>query len=309
MVAAVKCWSLLSCLLVCACGASGPGPEPAGPPATATAAEAAPAEAAPRIDVGLVADVSRVAPGQEFVVAATFDIEPGWHIYWLNPGETGLPTRMVVSVPDGFEVGPLRYPGPVRFDSPGPVTSYGYEGATMLSARVVAPDQVAGAVEIAAEVSWLACKDACVQGSAEPSLVLEPATATEPSGPAHVELFERHREALPVPWPEIEGAGHSVATRGTQQELVLTVPGTASLEFFPGPETELAMVGQASAPAGNETALRLLLRPDDTPERLTGVVRIQVEGERAPRYGEVDLPWPPSDTAQATDDSHGDSPR
>jgi DsbC/DsbD-like thiol-disulfide interchange protein len=293
MVAAVKRWTLVSCSLLCACGPSGPGPEPAGPPATRTA-EVAPAEAAPRIDVGLVADVTRVASGQEFVVAASFDIEPGWHIYWLNPGETGLPTRMVVSVPEGFEVGPLRYPGPVRFDSPGPVTSYGYEGATALSARVFAPDQVTGPVEIAAEVSWLACKDACVQGSARPTLVLEPATATEPSGPAHAELFEDHRRALPVPWSEIEGAGHSVTTRGTQQELVLTVPGAASLEFFPGPETELAMVGQASAPAEGETALRLLLRSGDTPERLTGVVGIQLEGERAPRYGEVDLPWPPS---------------
>jgi DsbC/DsbD-like thiol-disulfide interchange protein len=213
----------------------------------------------------------------------------------------------VLSVPEGFEVGPLRYPGPERFDSPGPVTSYGYQGATMLSARLVAPDRVDAPVEVAAEVSWLACKDACVQGSARPSLVLEPATAAEPSGPANATLFDRHRHDLPVPWSEIAGAVHGWQTRGAQHELVLTVPGQVSLEFFPGPETELAMVGQVSAPADGETALRLLLRSDDTPERLTGVVKIVSDGDRDPGYGEVDLPWPPSaDTTQASDDFQGD---
>lgn len=307
MVATVNRRSLISCTILAACGAAAPASEVHESPAGGAAVP--PAEVAPQIEVALVADVSRVAPGQEFLVGATLEVEPGWHIYWINPGEAGLPTRMVLSAPEGFEVGPSQYPGPVRFDSPGPVTSYGYQGSTMLSARVLAPDTVDAAVEVTAELSWLACKEACVQGSAQPRLVLAPATAAEPSQPANAARFDAHRADLPVPWSELDGATSTWQTRGSQQELVLTMPGEVSLEFFPGPDTELAMVGQASAPLENETALRLLLRPGDTPERLTGVVRIGAEADRPPRYGEIDLSWPLSgEVAADAAPSPGDSP-
>ena len=41
---------------------------------------------------------------------------PGWHGYWLNPGDAGLPMDVQWQLPRGFSAGPLRYPVPTRLD-------------------------------------------------------------------------------------------------------------------------------------------------------------------------------------------------
>ena len=41
---------------------------------------------------------------------------PGWHGYWLNPGDAGLPMDVKWQLPTGFSAGPLRYPVPTRLD-------------------------------------------------------------------------------------------------------------------------------------------------------------------------------------------------
>jgi hypothetical protein len=42
----------------------------------------------------------------------TLDVDPGWHVSWRNPGETGLPTRMVWSLPAGVRVADEIWPVP-----------------------------------------------------------------------------------------------------------------------------------------------------------------------------------------------------
>ena len=43
--------------------------------------------------------------------AATAEPE-GWHSYWKNPGDTGIPTEIDWQMPEGFHVGELRWPTP-----------------------------------------------------------------------------------------------------------------------------------------------------------------------------------------------------
>jgi hypothetical protein len=43
----------------------------------------------------------------------TLDIDPGWHISWRNPGETGLPTRLTWSLPAGVRAVGETWPVPV----------------------------------------------------------------------------------------------------------------------------------------------------------------------------------------------------
>ena len=40
--------------------------------------------------------------------------KPGWHGYWLNPGDAGKPMDVQWHLPAGYSVGPLRYPVPTR---------------------------------------------------------------------------------------------------------------------------------------------------------------------------------------------------
>ncbi len=83
-------------------------------------------------------------------LALVFDIEDGWHIYWHNPGDTGMPTVATVNGAEG------RFPGPDRFvDADTGFTSYGYAGRTAFFF-----DRPEGTP--AAEAKWLACKGRCV---------------------------------------------------------------------------------------------------------------------------------------------------
>src|SRR5437868_3052839 len=87
----------------------------------------------------LLADVKTIKPGQPFHVGVLLQIDPGWHIYWENPGESGAPTRVKMTAPPGVTVEPARYPIPKTFVQPGNLTGYGYEEQAMLIARVVVP--------------------------------------------------------------------------------------------------------------------------------------------------------------------------
>src|SRR5687768_7951944 len=99
---------------------------------------AAPALAQPNQDLvkaKLLADVSAVKPGEAFTVGLRLSIEPGWHVYWTNPGDSGAPTSVKLKLPAGFKAGPVQYPVPIRFNQPGDVLGYGYEDELMLTVR------------------------------------------------------------------------------------------------------------------------------------------------------------------------------
>ena len=59
-------------------------------------------------------------PGGEVELAIHMRPAPGWHGYWQNPGDAGLPMDVKWQLPKGFAAGPLRYPVPVAADRRGP---------------------------------------------------------------------------------------------------------------------------------------------------------------------------------------------
>src|ERR1700722_15895266 len=75
----------------------------------------------------LLANTSGVQAGKPFWLGVRLTIDPGWHVYWKNPGDAGLPTRVTFTLPNGFSAGPLRFPTPHRFDQPGNIVAFGYE--------------------------------------------------------------------------------------------------------------------------------------------------------------------------------------
>ena len=70
----------------------------------------APAVAAPNhIAAALVAEV---APDGTATLAIAMSPAPGWHGYWLNPGDAGYAMRLAWHLPAGASVGAPRYPVP-----------------------------------------------------------------------------------------------------------------------------------------------------------------------------------------------------
>src|SRR5204862_2856733 len=63
------------------------------------ASAAAPANGTHPVTARLVPEAAGVAPGTTLWVDLHLDIAPGWHTYWRNPGDAGLPTEIAWTLP------------------------------------------------------------------------------------------------------------------------------------------------------------------------------------------------------------------
>lgn len=146
----------------------------------------------------IVAEDTAVAPAATLWVDVHLDIKPGWHIYWRNPGDAGLPTTIAWTLPPGFAAGDVQWPVPERFVV-GKIGDYGYTGAADLMVPIAAPkDLDGGGARLEAAVSWLACSDICIPGDTALTATLPTATAADPD-PAAAALFAAVRGRLPRP--------------------------------------------------------------------------------------------------------------
>ena len=94
------------------------------------------------VKASLVAETDAVRPGQTLTVGIRLDMERGWHTYWRNPGDSGLPTRAKWELPGGFAAGEIRWPYPIRFTT-GPLVSFGYEHEVLLPVEIRVPAALA----------------------------------------------------------------------------------------------------------------------------------------------------------------------
>lgn len=190
---------------------------------------------APIAAASLVADTSAIAAGTPFTLAVRLALPPGWHTYWINPGETGAPTHVEWQLPDGFAAAPLDWPMPERLAS-GSTVSYGYHGDVWLTSRVVPPaNLVAGTTaEISASVDWLVCADICVPEQATLSLSLPVAEIPQPAPVTITRQFAAAAVLMPRPAPA------SLTVTAGSDGLVLALDGASepggpvsNATFFP----------------------------------------------------------------------------
>lgn len=144
----------------------------------------------------LISSSAAVVPGQPLEVGLLLEMAPGWHTYWQYSGDAGLPTKIVWSLPEGFQAGPIQWPAPHLIIEPGDIWTYGYGEKVLLITTVIPPKDLkpGSSASLRAKASWLVCKDMCVPGSAELQLDL-PVSAT--SAPDHEGLFAKFRPLIP----------------------------------------------------------------------------------------------------------------
>lgn len=242
------------------------------------------------VKASLVAEADAVQPGRPLTVGIRLEMEKGWHTYWRNPGDSGLPTRAKWDLPPGFAAGEILWPYPIRFAT-GPLVSYGYEHDVLLPVEIRVPASVAGSeVRIAARVDWLECQEACLPGRAEVSLSL-PVRASSAPGP-HAALVAEARRRLPKKAPAWGFSASSPPTAGSLSLVVRPPRGTDLREAYFYPTTpRLLDYAQPQKLTREGPAHRLVLArdPNGAPsDRLAGVL---VAGTaHGPLAVEVDVP-------------------
>ncbi|MBJ7535633.1 thioredoxin family protein [Rhodomicrobium vannielii ATCC 17100] len=245
------------------------------------------AEAAPRkhVEVDLLAEKTAVVPGETITIAVRERIEPEWHTYWVNPGDSGEPSSIAWSLPQGFEAGPIQWPLPDVIPIP-PLVDYGYSGELLLLTDIAVPKDIAGdSVTLAAKVNYLVCKDICVPEESEARLTLPVAAAGGGAPSDHAAAIAKARATVPVPLPG--SAAYSVSA--AKGELRLTVSADASIlngatdaRFFPlGWGAVSNSAPQTMTLDGGKLTLDLKQgETKETPDRLEGVLALTKGGER-----------------------------
>jgi thiol:disulfide interchange protein DsbD len=181
----------------------------------------------------LVSDLAALVPGTTTTLALRLAIDRGWHTYWRNPGETGLPTTLDWHLPPGYAAGDIAWPAPRALPA-GPLMNYGYEGEVFHLVPVTVPASAApgSRVALAARADWLVCKETCIPEGADLTLELPVAAVAEPS--RWHDAIAATRAALPAPLPS--GWQAHASASGAVITLTLDAPANAGdpgrLQFF-----------------------------------------------------------------------------
>ena len=238
---------------------------------------AASAASIPHGTVDLVAENQWIAPGRQTYVGVNFQLEKGWHIYWINPGDSGQPPRVQWHLPDGLSVGEMEWPAPRRLGT-STIVDFGYDGAVMLLVPVRASSTLPAnkAARIVAELSVLVCREIGVPGKTQLSLSLPiESRAPEPDARGS-DLFTAARKSLPRKPPD----DWKFAVNNKKDSFILVAKlgrRITRATFFPLAESQIDnSAPQVIVPAATGFALTLrksdqLLKPI---KRLEGVLEL-----------------------------------
>jgi DsbC/DsbD-like thiol-disulfide interchange protein len=156
----------------------------------------------PHGTVDFVAENHWIAPGLQTYFGLNFQLDKGWHIYWVNPGDSGQPPRVEWHLPAGLTAGEIEWPAPRRLGT-STVVDFGYDDAVMLLVPMRVSSALAAnqAVKLSADLRVLVCREICIPGKTQVSLSLPiksmPLEADAPSS----ELFTAARKSLPRKTP------------------------------------------------------------------------------------------------------------
>ncbi|MGN6365882.1 protein-disulfide reductase DsbD family protein [Asticcacaulis taihuensis] len=150
----------------------------------------------PHITARLIAESATVAPNGDITLALDYTPAPGWHTYWLNSGDTGLPPKFKWNLPDGVTTSDAQFPTPELLPAFG-LMSYGFTGRTVLliPAHNGSSLSAGDTLPIKAHVDFLVCADVCIPESLDVSLNL---TVGAPKPGAEAGVIDKARKALPV---------------------------------------------------------------------------------------------------------------
>jgi len=209
----------------------------------------------------LLVDTNAVVPSKPFTVGLILRMAPGWHTYWKFPGDAGLPTELKWRLPQGWKIGEIQWPIPLKTTDPGDIQTYGYQDEVLLMQEITPPASINDStVKLAGEANWLVCEKICIPGNASLQLELPKSTT---SVPASAEIFARYRRLLPRDWPGGKVASANWKRAGSNLRLNVrsaTLANYPIVDFYPSPQGDM-VVGhpQLESRSASETVFRMPL--------------------------------------------------
>ena len=242
------------------------------------------------VSARLLSNTSAANPSQVLSLGIELSMEQGWHTYWQFSGDAGAPTQVKWELPEGWEAGPLQWPLPKKYEEQGDLIVYGYANRVLLISRVQVPAAAAfgDTVSIAADVSWLVCRELCIPGQARLQISLPVGTGET----QHGSLFERTMQAVPTELSPEVGLDYSVSDEGSTRRIFISVVRGASdfvrlVDFYPFNMEDAEFRSYRRVPYRIELSVRPFT--DRAIEKVEGVLIYTTEGDEERRSGVVSL--------------------
>ncbi len=225
---------------------------------------------APVINTRLVANHGEVTPGQTIQLAWEFKLNPHWHIYWSNAGDSGLPPQLTSTLGGNTAPQALTWPTPKVISIP-PVTNYGYEDAVTFTSNFTVPTGLAqGPNVMPFKAGFLYCNEICLPGEVElklPLVIGNKAVANSAFKPS---------SNLPQSLP----ARSNLVAESTGQTVQLTLPLNLTgpnVRFVPA-EDGVIDDSASQTLTGNILSIQLDPQAEKAPENLNGLLLINGQG-------------------------------
>lgn len=214
------------------------------------------------------------APGQPLELALHFRPAPGWHGYWVNPGDAGYGLTLQWHLPPGWSAGEPDYPVPHTLRI-GPLMNHVYEGDYAVLVPVKVPvGAAAGPAELRVSAQWLACTDTiCVPERADLSTTVRPGAGLADT------RFDRWRAAIPA---LLDRPARFALTPGKLRVAIPLPAGMALADphaFVETPELIDYAAPQAFARKGDWLIAELARKGAAQPDAIRGILRLDDSGE------------------------------
>jgi len=226
----------------------------------------------------LISEVTSIQPGGSFWVAVHMKMQKGWHTYWKNPGDSGLPTEITWNLPDGLNASGFYWPVPEKIESP-PLVSYGYHSNVYLLTEITANSslKIGEKLTISGNLEWLECKEACIPGEEDISINLPVKDKTPQAENRWLKIFADTRAQLPLinsDWQINVGEKKGLYSVHLQQPDWYDGQ-LGDLEFYPYDENSIDITKtQVFKQVGNSYILEIPVKAEieQQPDSLLGIL-------------------------------------
>ena len=219
----------------------------------------------------LLVDAPSLESGSDVWVGVRFTIPKDWHIYWQNPGDSGIPTSFKWTLPDGISAGTIQWPVPHAITT-GDLVNYGYDDHVLLQAPLHL-QQTMQKADVTLKADWLVCHDICIPESASFTIHL-------PQHTADAAALQAARDAMPTAFP-----GKASFAVNKEKAVLSLMPSTAwdvpnAAEFMPIEDGIMQNhTGVAVGKTADGFSLSMLRGDENAPPLWHGLVRLHWSGK------------------------------